>query len=180
MPNFPKNYFNLWGLVSESAEKDNLLRTMTEALAGFMNKIASRVEQIAHSRQEIEQQMMRLQVDLKLSRRDTKGFGEKEMRQTMYRDDHSKKLKEKVACLDFELKKEKLKSEQLEEQILEQGRIIAELKEEKRSLEKEKEEGSSFREAMEFKVKRLKEELEVAHIIKEQNLADKMKYIMNW
>jgi len=33
---------------------------------------------------------------------------------------------------------------------------------------------------MEFKVKRLKEELEVAHIIKEQNLADKMKYIMNW
>jgi hypothetical protein len=29
-------------------------------------------------------------------------------------------------------------------------------------------------------VKRLKEELEVAHIIKEQNLGDKMKYIMNW
>lgn len=32
----------------------------------------------------------------------------------------------------------------------------------------------------EFKIKKLKEELEVAHIIKEQNLADKVNYILGW
>ena len=30
-----------------------------------------------------------------------------------------------------------------------------------------------------FKMKKLKEELEVAHIVKEQNLADKMGYIFH-
>ena len=29
-----------------------------------------------------------------------------------------------------------------------------------------------------YKIKKLKEELEVAHIVKEQNLAEKMKYIL--
>ena len=47
-------------------------------------------------------------------------------------------------------------------------------------MQREKDQYVAYKEGMEFKVKRLKEELEVAHIIKEQNLADKMKYIMNW
>ena len=54
------------------------------------------------------------------------------------------------------------------------------MKGENATMQREKDQHTAYKEGMEFKVKRLKEELEVAHIIKEQNLADKMKYIMNW
>lgn len=47
-------------------------------------------------------------------------------------------------------------------------------------MQKEKESQSNYKEMMEYKVKRLKEELEVANYLKDQSMSEKMKYIMNW
>ena len=73
-----------------------------------------------------------------------------------------------------------LKVDQLEEKLRDQSALNVSLAESIKTMQIEKNAQTAYRESMEYKVKRLKEELEVAHIIKEQNLADKMKYIMNW
>lgn len=58
---------------------------------------------------------MRTQVDLKLTRKDFSRTSEVESKQPDRREEKQKdkKMKEKIMCLDFELKKEKLKSQQL-------------------------------------------------------------------
>jgi hypothetical protein len=73
-----------------------------------------------------------------------------------------------------------LKVDSLEEKVREQGLALESMAVQIRTMQTERDAQASYREGMEYKVKRLKEELEVAHILKEQNLADKMKYIMNW
>lgn len=47
-------------------------------------------------------------------------------------------------------------------------------------MKKERENIEKWKEDYEYKIKKLKEELEVAHIVKEQNLEDKFNYILGW
>ena len=69
MANFGKNYCNLWNLLPESIEKDNIVKAMTEAITHFFKKIVERLEHIIKAKQEVEQQLMRVQVDLKFTRK---------------------------------------------------------------------------------------------------------------
>jgi hypothetical protein len=73
-----------------------------------------------------------------------------------------------------------LKVDSLEEKLREQAQSIQTMTEQLRTMQAERDAQATYRESMEYKLKRMREELEVAHILKEQNLADKMKYIMNW
>ena len=154
---------------------------MREAITRLVVEVSQKaLQHIARLQQQLQQQTQQLQAQLQAISKVQSVQSQSPSMHLTASSNTLKKLEHQNRELDFALKKEMLKVENLKVQVEEQEEALEKLREENEEMRREREEQTEFRETMHYRVKQLKEELMVAQVLKEQSMEEKMKYIMHW